>query len=169
MATGGAVVCTDAHGNRDFCVDGENCLMPEARAAAVARVDQPAARRSRRSRRVSARRASPRQRAYDWAPRIEALERFMFEIAQPRKIEPSTSGAGAPRLAAKPGALEILGHPRSDPVEHPEADHEDRHHDPDRHEQRRLSSPSSDEALGVSWVMNACRNCWKITASGLSM
>ena len=28
MATGGAVVCTDAHGNRDFCVDGENCLMP---------------------------------------------------------------------------------------------------------------------------------------------
>ena len=30
MATGGAVVCTDAHGNRDFCVDGVNCLMPEA-------------------------------------------------------------------------------------------------------------------------------------------
>ena len=27
MATGGAVVCTDAHGKlRDFCVDGENCL-----------------------------------------------------------------------------------------------------------------------------------------------
>ena len=36
MATGGAVVCTDAHGNRDFCVDGENCLMPEASPAAVA-------------------------------------------------------------------------------------------------------------------------------------
>ncbi len=29
MATGGAVVCTDAHGNRDFCVDEGNCLMPE--------------------------------------------------------------------------------------------------------------------------------------------
>jgi glycosyltransferase involved in cell wall biosynthesis len=29
MATGAAVVCTDAHGNRDFCVDGVNCLMPE--------------------------------------------------------------------------------------------------------------------------------------------
>ena len=29
MAAGGAVVCTDAHGNRDFCVDGVNCLMPE--------------------------------------------------------------------------------------------------------------------------------------------
>ena len=24
MATGGAVLCTDAHGNRDFCVDGED-------------------------------------------------------------------------------------------------------------------------------------------------
>ncbi len=30
MATGGAVVCTDAHGNRDFCDDG-NCLMPGPR------------------------------------------------------------------------------------------------------------------------------------------
>ena len=35
MATGGAVVCTDAHGNRDFCEDGQNCLMPEPNAAAV--------------------------------------------------------------------------------------------------------------------------------------
>ncbi len=35
MATGGTVVCTDAHGNRDFCVDGENCLMPPADAVAV--------------------------------------------------------------------------------------------------------------------------------------
>ena len=36
MATGGAVVCTDAHGNRDFCTDGENCLMPGRRSPAVA-------------------------------------------------------------------------------------------------------------------------------------
>src|SRR6202043_1356752 len=35
MATGAAVVCTDAHGNRDFCVDGVNCLMPEANPGAV--------------------------------------------------------------------------------------------------------------------------------------
>ena len=35
MATGGAVVCTDAHGNRDFCVDGVNCLMPEPDVASV--------------------------------------------------------------------------------------------------------------------------------------
>jgi len=29
MATGAPVVCTDAHGNRDFCFDGKNCLMVE--------------------------------------------------------------------------------------------------------------------------------------------
>ena len=32
MAAGAAVVCTDADGNRDFCRDGENCLMPARRA-----------------------------------------------------------------------------------------------------------------------------------------
>ena len=36
MATGGAVVCTDAHGNRDYCADGVNCLMPEPTPDAVA-------------------------------------------------------------------------------------------------------------------------------------
>jgi GT2 family glycosyltransferase/glycosyltransferase involved in cell wall biosynthesis len=29
MAAGCPVVCTDAHGNRDFCFDGKNCLMVE--------------------------------------------------------------------------------------------------------------------------------------------
>jgi glycosyltransferase involved in cell wall biosynthesis len=28
MAAGAPVVCTDAHGNRDFCRDGVNCLIP---------------------------------------------------------------------------------------------------------------------------------------------
>ncbi len=27
MSTGAAVICTDAHGNRDFCKDGVNCIM----------------------------------------------------------------------------------------------------------------------------------------------
>src|SRR5204863_1489554 len=36
MAAGCAVVCTDAHGNRDFCRDGENCLIPEPTPEAVA-------------------------------------------------------------------------------------------------------------------------------------
>ncbi len=35
MAAGAPVVCTDAHGNRDFCVDGVNCLMPRAEPRAV--------------------------------------------------------------------------------------------------------------------------------------
>jgi GT2 family glycosyltransferase len=35
MATGAAVVCTDANGNRDFCRDGVNCLMPEPTVASV--------------------------------------------------------------------------------------------------------------------------------------
>lgn len=29
MAAGAPVICTDAHGNADFCVDEENCLMIE--------------------------------------------------------------------------------------------------------------------------------------------
>jgi glycosyltransferase involved in cell wall biosynthesis len=29
MATGAPVICTDAHGNRDFCFDGKNCLIVE--------------------------------------------------------------------------------------------------------------------------------------------
>jgi GT2 family glycosyltransferase len=29
MAAGAAVVCTDAHGNRDFCLHEHNCLMPD--------------------------------------------------------------------------------------------------------------------------------------------
>jgi glycosyltransferase involved in cell wall biosynthesis len=42
MAAGAAVVCTDADGNRDYCRDGVNCLMPgpepHAIAAAIERV-----------------------------------------------------------------------------------------------------------------------------------
>ena len=56
MATGGAVVCTDAHGNRDFCVDGGNCLIPEPTvesvSGAIGRLlaDPGAARAARRGR-----------------------------------------------------------------------------------------------------------------------
>ena len=38
------VVCTDAHGNRDFCRDGVNCLMPEPTPAAVRGARAPARR-----------------------------------------------------------------------------------------------------------------------------
>jgi GT2 family glycosyltransferase len=96
MATGGAVVCTDAHGNRDFCTDGENCLMPESRAAAVASaIGRLLGDPGLRSRLGQAAIATAGE--YDWASRIDALERFLFEIARPRQIEPSTDAVPAPR------------------------------------------------------------------------
>ena len=45
MAAGAPVVCTDADGNRDFCRDGENCLMPAAEPARGARRARARARR----------------------------------------------------------------------------------------------------------------------------
>ena len=96
MATGGAVVCTDAHGNRDFCSDGDNCLMPEANAqpvaAAVTRLlADPALRCG------SGRPGWPPRPATAGRPGSTALEQFMFEIARPRKIEPSTDAVPGPR------------------------------------------------------------------------
>jgi len=80
MATGAAVVCTDAHGNRDFCIDGVNCLMPEATPAAVSGALQRLL-------------ADPELRAqlgragiqtaqeYAWERRIDALEGFFERVA----------------------------------------------------------------------------------------
>jgi GT2 family glycosyltransferase/glycosyltransferase involved in cell wall biosynthesis len=85
MATGAAVVCTDAHGNRDFCVDGVNCLMPEATPAAVSGALQRLL-------------ADPELRAqlgragietaqeYAWEKRIDALEGFFARVAASRRM-----------------------------------------------------------------------------------
>jgi GT2 family glycosyltransferase/glycosyltransferase involved in cell wall biosynthesis len=84
MATGGAVVCTDAHGNRDFCTDGENCLMPEATkeavSAALARLLGDPELRERVGRAGMATAAE-----YAWERRIDALEGFLEEVATPRE------------------------------------------------------------------------------------
>jgi GT2 family glycosyltransferase/glycosyltransferase involved in cell wall biosynthesis len=89
MATGGAVVCTDAHGNRDFCVDGENCLMPEADrdavSAALARLLGDAELRER-----VGRAGIETAREYSWERRIDALEGFLEEVAHPRRTIAST-------------------------------------------------------------------------------
>jgi GT2 family glycosyltransferase len=85
MATGGVVVCTDAHGNRDYCVDGVNCLMPESTPGAVADAlrralgDPDLRRRLGESARATA-------AGYDWESRIAALERFMLEIVRPTRL-----------------------------------------------------------------------------------
>jgi glycosyltransferase involved in cell wall biosynthesis len=89
MATGGAVVCTDAHGNRDFCVDGENCLMPEPHRPDIARalrrlLEDPALRKGLGAAGIAT------AADYAWPRRIDALERFLIDIATPRRIEPST-------------------------------------------------------------------------------
>ncbi|MGO9752691.1 MAG: glycosyltransferase [Solirubrobacteraceae bacterium] len=101
MATGGAVVCTDAHGNRDFCSDAENCLMPEAEVDAVAGaikrlLDDPQLRRRLGEAGIAT------AADYSWRCRIDALERFLTEVAAPRRIAPSTEvvPAAAPARAA---------------------------------------------------------------------
>jgi glycosyltransferase involved in cell wall biosynthesis len=98
MATGGAVVCTDAHGNRDFCRDGENCLMPQARtqpvSAALAKLLGDAQLRERLGRAGIETAAD-----YAWPRRIDALERFLLHVATPRQIQSSSDVVPEPRGA----------------------------------------------------------------------
>jgi GT2 family glycosyltransferase/glycosyltransferase involved in cell wall biosynthesis len=81
MATGVPVVCTDAHGNRDFCLDGANCLIPDARPESVRDALQAVlgdpllrARLSAEGRKTALR--------YDWAARLDDLERFFESVAR---------------------------------------------------------------------------------------
>jgi GT2 family glycosyltransferase len=100
MASGGAVVCTDAHGNRDFCNDGENCLIPESDPAAVASAitrllsDKPLRERLGQAGVATA-------RDYDWTLRLDALERFLVETAKPRAIEATTDAVPQARIAPR--------------------------------------------------------------------
>ncbi len=102
MATGCPVVCTDAHGNRDFCVDGGNCLMPEANIAAVsaalaALLSDPDLRE--RLGRAGIETAGD----YAWERRIDALEKFLVEVARPTRLDPDRGAASRGR--ADGGAL----------------------------------------------------------------
>jgi len=82
MATGGAVVCTDAHGNRDFCVDGVNCLIPEPTvesvSGAIGRLLEDPRLRERLGRAGMETAAE-----YAWEHRIDELARFFEDVAQP--------------------------------------------------------------------------------------
>jgi glycosyltransferase involved in cell wall biosynthesis len=93
MASGGAVVCTDAHGNRDFCRDGENCLMPaatqQAVTAALARLLGDPELRERLGRA-----GVETAREYAWERRIDALEAFLQGLAQPQVDRVRTTAEG---------------------------------------------------------------------------
>ena len=80
MAAGAPVVCTDAHGNRDFCRDGDNCLMaeddPASVRAALERLladDELRGRLSAEGRRTAER--------YAWPGLIDQVERFFEDVA----------------------------------------------------------------------------------------
>jgi GT2 family glycosyltransferase/glycosyltransferase involved in cell wall biosynthesis len=93
MATGAAVVSTDAHGNRDFCRDGVNCLMPEPSTAAVSEA-------------IALLLADPDLRArlgragietaadYAWERRVDALEEFFARVAGARTLARAGEIAG---------------------------------------------------------------------------
>jgi GT2 family glycosyltransferase/glycosyltransferase involved in cell wall biosynthesis len=96
MATGAAVVCTDAHGNRDFCIDGVNCLMPEpdprAVAAALQRLlDDPQLRAQLGSAGIET------AQDYAWEKRIDALEGFFERVAASGRMAVAGELAPQPR------------------------------------------------------------------------
>jgi glycosyltransferase involved in cell wall biosynthesis len=80
MAAGAPVVCTDADGNRDFCVDGVNCLMPGPDPGAVA----DAIARLLSDPKLRARLAAgglATAREYRWPQRAPGLQAFYERIA----------------------------------------------------------------------------------------
>jgi GT2 family glycosyltransferase/glycosyltransferase involved in cell wall biosynthesis len=100
MATGGAVVCTDAHGNRDFCVGGENCLIPELErdsvCAALAQVLADADLRERLGRA-----GEQTAKDYAWERRIDALERFLIGVARPTHVDLDSGTVPEPQRTAR--------------------------------------------------------------------
>jgi GT2 family glycosyltransferase/glycosyltransferase involved in cell wall biosynthesis len=80
MAAGAPVVCTDAHGNRDFCRDGENCLMtPDDPAAIRAALERLLADGELRARLAAEGRRTAAE--YAWPQLIDRVERFFQEVA----------------------------------------------------------------------------------------
>ncbi|HTX11518.1 MAG TPA: glycosyltransferase [Solirubrobacteraceae bacterium] len=104
MAAGCPVICTDADGNRDFCVNEANCLMPDASPTAVAAdVRRLLADPALCSRLAQAGLATAT--AHTWDRRIDELERFMLEIARPHATRSSHTSVRSPASAVpRPGS-----------------------------------------------------------------
>jgi GT2 family glycosyltransferase/glycosyltransferase involved in cell wall biosynthesis len=83
MACGTPVVCTDADGNRDFCVDGENCLMPEARPRAVREaLERVLHDEDLRARLVEAGKVTAAEHA--WPRKLDEVDAWLREVAEAR-------------------------------------------------------------------------------------
>ena len=92
MATGAAVVCTDAHGNRDFCRDEENCLVPDGSTQAVRdAISRLLADPDLRVRLGEEGRRTARE--YAWEKRIDALVAFLEAVAHQRLTATTTTTA----------------------------------------------------------------------------
>jgi GT2 family glycosyltransferase/glycosyltransferase involved in cell wall biosynthesis len=98
MATGAAVVCTDAHGNRDFCRDGVNCLMPEATPAAVSAALARLLADPELCVRLGAAGIETAS-DYAWERRIDALEAFFERVAAARRMAVAGELAPVPTVA----------------------------------------------------------------------
>ncbi len=87
MAAGVPVVCTDAHGNRDFCFHGKNCLMveqdnEEALAAAIKKLFNDPKLREKLSRE-----ALKTVKNYRWDVVTDKLEAFYTNVATPKPVD----------------------------------------------------------------------------------
>lgn len=100
MATGAPVVCTDMNGNRDFCVDGENCLIvdhnPKAVAAGIERLMADDELRAK-----FAQTGPDTAAEYSWDRQIDELERFFEELAGQPKASASESMRSTGELASE--------------------------------------------------------------------
>jgi GT2 family glycosyltransferase len=101
MASATAVVCTDAHGNRDFCQDSENCLIPGPDAAAVSSALHRVLRDpDLRGRLGQAGRATAE--GFGWPQRIATLEQTLMSIAGDGTSARPVSAARGPRRPGEP-------------------------------------------------------------------
>jgi glycosyltransferase involved in cell wall biosynthesis len=88
MASGTPIVCTDADGNRDFCEDGVNCLMPAHEPGAVRDALQRVMTDPElRARLVAGGHATAA--AHAWPERLDAVERWFAKIAERRAGAPA--------------------------------------------------------------------------------
>lgn len=88
MASGTPIVCTDYHGNRDFCRDGKNCLMvehdnDEQLTAAYQKLFNDPKLRERLGKE-----AMQTAKAYRWGVVIDQVEEFYKKLATPDPINP---------------------------------------------------------------------------------